>query len=121
MPGRGVQLPPEQVGREEACRGAAHGDIPREEAAVLANNEVLTRSSLRRDKKKGVDSEGCKGGLAIIVRWGEVDEILAHSSLKWTVHSASLQPPHVLCEAGATPSSAARSNLLWVKMWRFPN
>lgn len=39
---------------------------PREEAAALANNEVLTRSGLSRDKEKRVDSEGfgcnCKMG-----------------------------------------------------------
>lgn len=49
-----------------------------------------------------------------------MDEIWAHSSLKWTVHSESQQPQ---CVPGkAVPmSGAARSNLPWVKMWRFPN
>lgn len=65
--------------------------------------------------------KGCEGGLTVIVKWGEVNEIWVHSSLKWSARSASLQPPHVPRKAGTTLSSAARSNLPWVKMRSFPN
>lgn len=70
MPGRGVGLPPETVGGEEACLGAACGDVPRKEATALTNNEVLTGSGLGGEEEKGVHSEGCEGSLPVIIKLG---------------------------------------------------
>jgi hypothetical protein len=65
--------------------------------------------------------EGCEGALAIIVRWGEVNELFAHSSLKWTVCSLSQQQPRCAPPKAGTTSVLQRSNLPWVKMCRSPN
>lgn len=111
----------EPVGGEEVCRETACWDISREEAGAPATSGVLTRSSLGGDEERRVGYEGCEGGSTVIVKGGEVNEIWVHSSLKWSAHSASLQPPHVPRKAGTTSSSAATSNLPWVRMRRFPN
>lgn len=127
MGGRALKRQAEELGPSQASgregRRSVHSERPAETSPGKGSRpRAAVPGDRRREAPRSPsDSEACGGGSAVTVKWGEVGEVRAHSPLKWGVRSAGPQPPQVPGEAGTAASSAARGNLPWVQVWRFPN